>query len=64
MLVARGLANGWIAEALSLSEGTVANHVRRVRLRLGFARRGQIAAWVIQDSARRAAAAASRLAGP
>jgi PAS domain S-box-containing protein len=64
VLIARGATNGRIAEALSLSEGTIANHVRRARLRLGFERRGQIAAWVSAGPARRLAAAAPLLAGP
>ncbi|TCK27867.1 ATP-binding protein [Pseudonocardia endophytica] len=45
-LVALGRSNREIAEQLVLSERTVGNHVQHVLGKLGFARRGQIAAWV------------------
>src|SRR5438128_932718 len=44
-LVARGLSNRQIAEALVLEEGTVANHVQRILSRLGFGSRVQLAVW-------------------
>jgi DNA-binding NarL/FixJ family response regulator len=53
-LVTRGLSNRRIAAALVVEEGTVANHVRRIRLRLGFESRSHIAAWVASDERRRA----------
>jgi DNA-binding CsgD family transcriptional regulator len=44
-LVARGLTNKQIAEALYLSERTAENHVRHILVKLGFSNRSQIAAW-------------------
>jgi DNA-binding NarL/FixJ family response regulator len=55
-LVARGLTNRAIAQALVLEEGTVANHIRRILLRLGFHSRTQLAVWVSGDPLRRAEA--------
>jgi DNA-binding NarL/FixJ family response regulator len=55
-LVARGLSNRQIAEALVLEHGTVANHVRHVLLRLGLETRTQLGVWVAKDARRRAAA--------
>ncbi|HEY3110483.1 MAG TPA: helix-turn-helix transcriptional regulator [Chloroflexota bacterium] len=52
-LVARGLTNRQIGEALVVEEGTVANHVRRIRMRLGFDSRSCVAAWVAWDERRR-----------
>ena len=54
VLVARGLTNRQIAEALFLTAGTVANHVHRILPKFGFVCRAQIAAWVASDRARRA----------
>ena len=54
-LVARGLTNRGIAADLVLAEGTAANHVRALMLRLGVNTRAQIAAWVVADPRRRAA---------
>jgi hypothetical protein len=36
-----------------VEEGTAANHVRRIRLRLGFDSRSRVAAWVASDERRR-----------
>src|SRR5215469_4563484 len=47
-LVALGRSNREIAAGLVLSERTVANHVQHVLTKLGFTRRGQIAAWLHQ----------------
>src|SRR3954471_13306763 len=47
-LVARGLTNRQVAATLTLAEGTVANHVRRVLLRLGLRNRTQLAAWALE----------------
>lgn len=44
-LVADGLTNGAIAELLVLSERSVESHVERIRARLGFRSRAQVAAW-------------------
>ena len=42
LLVARGLTNRRIAEELSISEHTVANHVRKILKKLGLHSRAQI----------------------
>jgi DNA-binding NarL/FixJ family response regulator len=55
-LVARGATNRQIAEALVLTEGTAANHVRRILLKLGLESRTRLAVWVARDASRRAAA--------
>ena len=44
-LVAKGLTNKQIGEALYLSERTAENHVRHIMVKLGFSSRSQIAAW-------------------
>ena len=44
-LVARGLTNRQIADALVLSERTAQNHVQHILTKLGFSTRSQIAAW-------------------
>jgi DNA-binding CsgD family transcriptional regulator len=51
-LVAQGLTNREIAAELVVTEGTAANHVRRLRLRLGFGSRARVAAWVAEDGRR------------
>ena len=51
-LVAEGLTNREVAERLHLSERSVESHLERIRLRLGFRSRSQLAAWyVAQDPA-------------
>jgi DNA-binding CsgD family transcriptional regulator len=52
-LIAQGLSNRAIARQLVLTEGTAANHVRRILLRLHFDSRSQVAAWVAGDRLRR-----------
>jgi non-specific serine/threonine protein kinase len=47
-LVARGLTNREIAEALVLQPSTVGNHLQRIYARLGLAGRVQLAAWVAE----------------
>ncbi|MGN6743917.1 MAG: LuxR C-terminal-related transcriptional regulator, partial [Amnibacterium sp.] len=44
-LVAEGLTNREIARRLHLSERSVESHLERIRLRLGFRSRAQVAAW-------------------
>jgi DNA-binding CsgD family transcriptional regulator len=47
-LVATALPNREIARRLFLSERTVESHVRNILTKLGFTRRTQIVAWVVQ----------------
>ena len=44
-LIARGLSNAEIADRLTLTPGTVANHVAHIMRRLGVKKRTQIATW-------------------
>jgi DNA-binding CsgD family transcriptional regulator len=46
-LVAQGLTNRDIAGRLGISERSAESHVERIRARLGFRSRSQIAAWVV-----------------
>lgn len=46
-LVAQGLTNRDIAGRLGISERSAESHVERIRIRLGFRSRSQIAAWVV-----------------
>ena len=46
-LVAEGLTNRQIAERLSITERSAESHVERIRLRLGFSSRSQVAAWYV-----------------
>src|SRR5438132_442710 len=50
-LVAAGLTNGVIATRLFISERTVESHLERIRRKLGFHRRSEIAAWITQGTA-------------
>ena len=45
-LVAEGMTNRQIADALVISERTAQNHVQHILTKLGFSSRSQIAAWV------------------
>lgn len=47
-LVARGLTNRQIAEALVLQPSTVGNHLQRIYARLGLNGRAQLATWVAE----------------
>lgn len=44
-LVAQGLTNREVAERLHISERSAESHLERIRLRLGFRSRSQLAAW-------------------
>ena len=44
-LVSEGLTNGEIAERLAITKGTVDNHLRMIRRRLGLRNRVQLAVW-------------------
>jgi DNA-binding CsgD family transcriptional regulator len=46
VLVARGLSNREIAEALVITEGTAEVHVKHILSKLGFKSRSQVAAWM------------------
>lgn len=46
-LVARGWSNRQIAERLVITERSAESHVERIRARLGFRSRAQIAAWYV-----------------
>ena len=46
--VAEGLTNEQIADRLTITEGTVANHIAQIMRRLGFASRTQIAVWAVE----------------
>jgi len=47
-LLARGLTNRQIAEALVLTEGTAENYVQRILGKLNFNNRAQIAVWAVE----------------
>jgi DNA-binding CsgD family transcriptional regulator len=46
-LVADGLTNRQLAERLGITERSAESHVERIRLRLGFSSRSQVAAWYV-----------------
>ncbi|HEY3557853.1 MAG TPA: helix-turn-helix transcriptional regulator [Kribbella sp.] len=46
VLIARGCSNREIAAELVISERTAQNHVQHILIKLGFANRAQVAAWV------------------
>lgn len=46
-LVARGLTNQEIAQRLGITERSAESHGERIRLRLGFRSRAQVAAWYV-----------------
>ena len=48
VLVAQGLSNREIADALSISQRTVGAHVGNILAKLGFGARAQIAAWAAE----------------
>lgn len=49
-LVADGLTNRQLAERLGITERSAESHVERIRLRLGFRSRSQVAAWYVATS--------------
>jgi pimeloyl-ACP methyl ester carboxylesterase/DNA-binding CsgD family transcriptional regulator len=49
-LVARGWSNRQIAEELVITERTAESHVERIRARLGFRSRSQVAAWYVASN--------------
>jgi pimeloyl-ACP methyl ester carboxylesterase len=50
-LVAEGLSNREIADRLVITERSAESHVERIRTRLGFRSRAQVAAWVARGGA-------------
>ena len=46
-LVAEGLTNRQLAERLQITERSAESHLERIRLRLGFSSRAQVAAWYV-----------------
>jgi non-specific serine/threonine protein kinase len=48
-LVARGLTNRQVAQELSISERTAANHVAKILRKLGLGSRAQIGALLVDD---------------
>lgn len=50
-LVAQGLTNREVAERLHISERSAESHVERIRQRLGFRSRTQLAAWYVAQHA-------------
>jgi pimeloyl-ACP methyl ester carboxylesterase len=50
-LVAQGLSNREIADRLVITERSAESHVERIRIRLGFRSRAQVAAWVARGGA-------------
>jgi DNA-binding NarL/FixJ family response regulator len=49
-LVARGWSNRQIADEFVITERTAESHVERIRARLGFRSRAQIAAWYVASN--------------
>ena len=49
-LVAKGWSNRQIADELVISERTAESHVERIRDRLGFRSRAQVAAWYVAST--------------
>ena len=52
-LVADGLTNRELAERLGITERSAESHVERIRLRLGFRSRSQVAAWYVAREPRK-----------
>ena len=50
-LVARGLTNKQIGQALYVSERTAENHVQHILIKLGLRNRSQIAVWASRNRA-------------
>lgn len=63
-LVAAGMTNRKIADRLAIAERTVEGHVERIRAKLGFRSRAQIAAWSAQHGLLVAAATKPSIVEP
>jgi pimeloyl-ACP methyl ester carboxylesterase len=51
-LVAAGLTNREVAERLGITERSAESHVERIRLRLGFRSRSQVAVWYVASGSK------------
>ena len=49
-LVANGLTNAEIGRRLHITERSAESHLERVRIRLGFRSRAQVAAWFVTQA--------------
>jgi non-specific serine/threonine protein kinase len=49
VLVAHGMTNRQVAEALVIAEGTARIHVERILAKLGFSSRRQLTSWAIEQ---------------
>jgi DNA-binding CsgD family transcriptional regulator len=49
-LIAQGYSNRALADALVVSERTIAKHVENILSKLGFSARAQVAAWAVEKS--------------
>ena len=49
-LVAEGLTNRQLAERLGISERSAESHLERIRMRLGFSSRAQVAVWYVAQT--------------
>jgi DNA-binding NarL/FixJ family response regulator len=47
-LIARGYSNAQIAQILPLTSGTIANHVRAIKAKLGVGSRQEVAEWAVE----------------
>jgi hypothetical protein len=52
-LVADGLTNGAIGTRLGISERTIESHLERIRRKLDFHHRSEIAAWITRETGSR-----------
>jgi predicted ATPase/DNA-binding NarL/FixJ family response regulator len=52
LCIARGYTNRQIADALVITPGTVANHVKHILDRLGYSNRAQVAVWATEQKLR------------
>jgi DNA-binding CsgD family transcriptional regulator len=51
-LIAQGLTNRQIADALVITQGTAGSHVEHILAKLGFRSRAQIAGWAVERGLR------------
>jgi hypothetical protein len=63
ILIAQGLSNAQIARQLTLTPGTVANHIENILRRLELRSRTSIAVWAVEQGLYRSGRASSDVAG-